>query len=183
MPPRNPLGKSLSRNTCQVGNKKRNTINWLQIIRLPNEKLSWKVADPFFNPVILNNRGRKRLSNARHARAFRFSGARRTHRLIFLRCNSAPLDAPASAAGRGDELTTNVYETYYVCVGKLLHMCAKITTKAGQGQLRTPHNQSENSTFLTGKSAPPPSPADDAKRSPRSGPVNQKINTPHPPLL
>src|SRR5215469_15931412 len=32
-------------------------------------------------------------------------------------------------------------------------MCRKLTTKAGQGQPRTPHNQAESSTFLTAKSA------------------------------
>src|SRR5215469_12007130 len=64
----------------------------------------------------------------------------------------------------------------------LLQMCKKFTTKAGQGQLRTPQNQAENPAFFDREECPPPSPADDAKRSPRSGPVNQKINTPPPPV-
>src|SRR5215469_6430594 len=92
--------------------------------------------------------------NARHARAFRFFRGKAYAAPDYLRCHSGPPGLRRNGR-KGNELTTYVYENYYICVRNSLNMCVKLTTKAGQGQLRTPHNQSENSTFLTGKSAPP----------------------------
>src|SRR5215469_715125 len=62
---------------------------------------------PIHFSILLDLRieGANPTSYARHARAFRFSGA--------------PVSA-AATAGRGDELTTYVYEIYCICVANLL---------------------------------------------------------------
>ena len=136
-PGRNSLWKSLPKNACQVGKKKRKTDNWLYIIRLSHENLPGKVADPLFNPVRLNNRGKTPLSNARHTRAF--SLFRRTR---------ASQDSAASTAGRGVELTTNVYEIYCICVRNLLQKLVRDSSGPRKIKPKTRH-------FLTGKSALP----------------------------
>src|SRR5215472_14933751 len=64
---------------CQVGKKKRNTNNWLYIIRLSHAKISWKLADPLFTPARLKNSGRKPTPNARRARAFSLFRATPAH--------------------------------------------------------------------------------------------------------
>ena len=69
-------------------------------------------------------------SNARQARAFRFSGARHTRRLIFFTVTLEPGPPRTPPPHRPEEgmnllqmcmkLTTHVYKTYYVCVRNLL---------------------------------------------------------------
>jgi len=143
---------------CQVGKKKRNTNNWLYIIRLSHAKISWKVADPLFDPARLDNRqGKLHVECPPGAGISLFRGKAYAAPDLFHRNSGArpPPNSAAASTGRGDELTTNVYETYYACVQNLLRMCAQLTTKAGPGQLRTQHNQAENPAFSTGKGAAP----------------------------
>jgi len=66
------------------------------------------------------------------------------------------------------KFTAHVYETYY---------------KGWSATAPASARSSRKLEIFDREKCCSPSPADDARRSPRSGHVNQKINTPYPPLL